>query len=102
MKVILTFIVLITTAVVGYSQDDSKGVIDPQRPSLSESYSIVIPNIIQFENGFDYLDNSGKVSSGTFVRGAVARRVELRVFTDYSHLNTAGLKFIVMERRLGD
>ena len=98
MKRIIILIVLITTTFIGYSQNvDDKGTIDAQRPTLTESYSIIIPNMIQFENGVDYYENSETVSSGTFVRGSVSSRVELRAFTDYTDLNTVGAKFIVME-----
>ena len=59
MKRIFVYIALIATTTVCYSQDDGKGTIDPQRPSLTESYSIIIPNMIQFENGLDHFKNSG-------------------------------------------
>jgi hypothetical protein len=97
MKRLVSLNILISTTFVGYSQDDGKGTIDPQRPTLSESYSIIIPNMIQFENGLDYYGDSNTFSYGTFIRGSVTRRVELRAFTDYQHLNTVGAKFIVME-----
>lgn len=97
MKRIVVLIVLMATTFVGYSQDDDKGTIDAQRPTLTESYSIIVPNMIQFENGIDYFENSGTTSYGTFFRGSVTNRVELRIFTDYTDLNTVGAKFIVME-----
>jgi hypothetical protein len=94
-----TFLLILYTLVsfAGYSQEDGKGKIDAQRPTLTESYSIIIPNTIQFENGVDYFENSDKFSYGTFVRGSITNRVELRAFTDYQHLNTVGTKFIVMD-----
>lgn len=97
MKRIVVLTVLITANFVVYSQDDAKGKIDPQRPTLSESYSIIAPNMIQFENGLDYFENTDALSYGTFVRGSVTARVELRAFTDYTHLNNVGGKLIVME-----
>lgn len=97
MKRLVSLIIVIATTFVAYSQDDGKGTIDPQRPTLSESYSIIIPNMLQFENGLDYFGNSNTFSYGTFVRGSVTNRVELRAFTDYKHLNTVGAKFIVMK-----
>jgi hypothetical protein len=97
MKRIVVLIVFMATTFAAYSQDDDKGTIDAQRPTLTESYSIILPNMIQFENGLDYFEKSGTTSSGTFFRGSVTSRIELRVFTDYTDLNTVGAKFIVME-----
>ena len=97
MKRLVSLIIVIAITFIAYSQDDDKGTIDPQRPTLTESYSIIIPNMLQFENGFDYFGNSNTSSYGTFIRGSVTNRVELRAFTDYKHLNTVGAKFIVME-----
>ena len=94
------FILLLAMMItfVGYSQeDDGKGTIDAQRPTLTESYSIIKTDMIQFENGLDYYGNSRTFGYGTFIRGSVADRVELRVFTDYKHFNSIGAKFIVME-----
>lgn len=86
---------LVTIAV--YSQEEDIGKIDAQRPTLTESYSIIVPNMLQFENGVDYFEKSDAYSYGTFVRGSVTNKIELRAFTDYSNLNTVGAKFIVME-----
>ena len=79
------------------AQDDDKGTIDAQRPTLTESYSIILPNMLQFESGVDYFSNSNSYSYGSFVRGAISKKIELRFFTDYESINTAGLKFVVME-----
>ena len=55
MKRIIILIVFTTITFIGYSQEvDNKGTIDAQRPTLTESYSIIIPNMIQFENGVDH------------------------------------------------
>jgi len=97
MKRIVLLVILISKTFVGYSQDDGKGTIDAQRPTLTESYSIIIPNMLQFENGFDYFGNSDTYGYGTFIRGSITSKVELRAFTDYEHLNTVGAKVIVME-----
>lgn len=90
-------LLLCTATFVVNGQDDGKGTIDAQRPTLTESYSIVVPKMLQFENGFDYFDNSSTSSFGTFVRGSVTNRIELRVFTDYARFNLVGAKFVVME-----
>ena len=77
MKRIVVLILLMTATLLGYSQDDDNGTIDAQRPTLTESYSILVPGMIQFENGLDYFDKSGTTSYGTFFRGSVTNRVEL-------------------------
>lgn len=97
MKKIVTSILLIAVTFVVNGQDDGKGTIDAQRPTLTESYSIVVPKVLQFENGFDYFDKSSTSSFGTFLRGSVTNRIELRVFTDYKHLNSVGAKFVVID-----
>ncbi len=81
---------------MSYSQEDGKGTIDAQRPTLTESYSIVVPNLLQFENGLDYFDDASDVSFNTFLRGSVTKRIELRASTDYKTLNSVGAKFVVM------
>jgi hypothetical protein len=83
MKTILSTILLSTLAFTLFSQDDNKGTIDAQRPTRTESYSIIVPNVIQFENGLDFDGGSETISYGTFVRGSVTKRVELRASTDY-------------------
>jgi hypothetical protein len=80
-----------------HAQDDDQSTIDAQRPTLTESYSIILPNMIQFESGLDYFTDSNTVSYGTFVRGSVTKRVELRAFTDYQNTHTIGAKFVVLE-----
>jgi len=97
MKRLVLLIVIFTTIFIGHSQDDGKGRIDPQRPTLTESYSIIVPNMIQSENGVDYSGTADTFSYGTFLRGSVTSRVELRAFTDYKNLNSVGAKFIAME-----
>jgi hypothetical protein len=97
MKKLFLLIGIISMTFIGYSQEDGKGTIDAQRPTLTESYSIIKTDMIQFENGLDYLGNSDTFGYGTFIRGSVSDRVELRVFTDYRNFNSVGGKFIVME-----
>lgn len=97
MKRTVILITLIAVAQAGFSQDDGKGTIDAQRPTLTESYSIIIPNMVQFENGIDYFNENDTVLYGTFFRGSVTNRFELRGFTDYTQLNSVGAKFLVME-----
>ena len=77
-----------------FAQD--KGVIDAQRPTLTESFSIVKLDIVQFETGVDFFTDPKSTSLATFVRGSVSDRVELRVASDFSSLNLAGLKFVVL------
>ncbi len=97
MKRIAILITVIATTLVAYAQEDDKGTIDPQRPTLTESHSIIKTNMLQFENGLDYNEHSDTFSFGTFVRGSVTTRVELRMFTDYSNMNAVGAKFVAME-----
>ena len=94
-KFILLFAIMVN--VIVYSQEDGKGVIDVQIPTLTESYSIIKTDMVQFENGLDYYGNSRTFGYGTFVIGSVSERVELRLFTDYKQFNSIGGKFIVME-----
>lgn len=98
MKKLVSIIIGLTTAWVAYAQEeDGKGTIDAQRPTLTESYSIVVPQVLQFENGIDFYGEVSDYSYGSFVRGAITDKFELRGFTDYRHLNSVGAKFIVME-----
>lgn len=96
MKTHLTLIALFLLTQT-QAQTTNKGTIDPQRPTLTESYSILIPNILQFENGVEYFGEAEEYTWGTFVRGSVHKRVELRAFTDYQHLNSIGGKFIALD-----
>jgi len=97
MRRLVSLITMVTIVFIAYSQDDSSDVVDAQRPTLTESYSILALNILQFENGIDYYENSNTWTYGTFVRGSVVDRIELRAFTDYKDLNAVGAKFVVME-----
>lgn len=97
MKRLFLFLAITLITSIGYSQDDGMGSIDAQRPTLTESYSIIKPNILQFENGLDYFGNSDIFGYGSFIRFGVHERVEIRAFTDYEHFNTVGAKFIAIE-----
>lgn len=97
MKQLLSLIVITLMTFIGYSQDDGMGTIDPQRPTLTESYSIIKKNTLQFENGLDYYAKDSTFGYGSFIRFGVTERVEIRMFTDYEHFNTVGAKFIAIE-----
>lgn len=89
--------VLITSMISGFAQETNNHTIDAQRPTLTESYSIILPNMLQFENGIEYFGNAEEYTWGTFVRGSITQRIELRAFTNYQQLNSVGGKFIAME-----
>lgn len=90
MKQLFTFLLCICTFSV-FSQ------IDPQRPTFAESYSIIEQNYLQFENGITYSDLNG-IEYGTFFRYSVAKRIELRSFTNWQEgLPNAGIKLILVE-----
>ena len=59
---------------VAFSQDN----IDPQRPTLTESSTIVIKNIIQAENGFTQDVKDGPTDRSMFLRTSPNKFVELR------------------------
>lgn len=59
-----------------FSQEDR---IDAQRPTLSESYSIIGSNTIQAETGLNYDFETKEYTSTTFIRHSFFNRVELRV-----------------------
>ena len=92
---LLPLILLVT--LLSQAQENQIDPIDAQRPTLTESYSIIRPNMMQFENGLDYISNADSVVFGTFMRGSITNRVELRGFTDYSNLSSFGGKFIAVE-----
>lgn len=96
MKVIFPFFMSIMIPFLSYAQQDNVEVIDAQRPTLTESYSIITPNKLQFENGVDYFNHLSGVHFTTFLRGSITNKIELRVATDYTSLNTAGVKFMMM------
>ncbi|MGG8495466.1 hypothetical protein ACQY1Q_03545 [Tenacibaculum sp. TC6] len=95
MKLYLSIIACLCWCVTIFAQEnDGIGNIDAQRPTLTESYSIILPNMLQFENGLDFINN--KAVYNTFLRGSVTDKIELRASTDYSNLSTVGAKFVVM------
>lgn len=96
MKTLFPLLLLILIPFIGFAQEnDNIGNIDAQRPTLTESYSIILPNMLQFENGLDFIHN--KAVYNTFLRGSIANKIELRASTDYSNLSTVGAKFVVMD-----
>ena len=96
MKTSFPLLLLILIPFIGFAQEnDNIGNIDAQRPTLTESYSIILPNMLQFENGLDFIHNKGVYN--TFLRGSITNKIELRASTDYSNLSTVGAKFVVMD-----
>ena len=112
----LLFLVLLSVSALGYSQDGfthpkdellyskvkietvdttpEPNNIDPQRPTITESNTLVKQGRLQFENGYDVnLDNTVG-SLGTFVRYGLASNLELRMATNFvdSGINI-GVKF---------
>ncbi|MFL0076662.1 transporter family protein [Tenacibaculum maritimum] len=93
-KFLILALGLVCTA--NYSQEKKQiSSIDAQRPTLTESYSIVDTNMLQLENGIDFYETSD-TSYNTFLRGAISDRIELRAATDYKTLNTVGAKAVVI------
>ncbi|PCJ85727.1 MAG: hypothetical protein COA57_07110 [Flavobacteriales bacterium] len=95
MKKIILFFILIISALSLFSQEK----IDAQRPTQSESYSIIDKYIFQAENGVTFSSDTATYSS--FLRYSVANVIELRASTDYgSRLLTPGIKCVLL--RQGD
>lgn len=86
---LLSFILL---SFVSYSQDTS--AIDPQRPTITESNTLVVKNRLQFENGYDLNLKDTSDAIGTFIRYGVTEHIELRMTTDYTSKDVnLGVKF---------
>ncbi|MDB4754960.1 transporter [bacterium] len=68
--------------------------IDAQRPTLTESNTVVAPGIIQAETGFTYIDQFYGLN--TFVRFGITERLEFRFATAYAspNLDLSGKVFI--------
>jgi len=68
--------------------------IDVQRPTLTESNTVVAPGIIQAETGFTYIDQFYGLN--TFVRFGITERLEFRFATAYASptLDLSGKVFI--------
>jgi hypothetical protein len=88
----LILMLILSISAFGYTQDTLEH-IDAQRPTLTESNSIIGTEILQFENGLDYFGKSRTFGYGTFVRGSLNSVVELRLLTDYTKINNVGIKF---------
>lgn len=95
-KIFLSLFLILTGALSSFAQEDNFGKIDAQRPTLTESFSIIRPNMLQFENGLDYFSGNDTLLAGSFFRGSIGERFELRGFTDYTNLNAIGAKFLAM------
>ncbi len=89
-KLILLFAVTLLTLTV-FGQEN----IDPQRPTLAESSTIVGKGVIQSENGAAYGNNNW--SYGTFFRYGLADRIEFRASSDLesSNLGLGGKIYIL-------
>lgn len=88
----LSLLLLLTTII--YSQEDR---IDAQRPTLSESFSIINNNIIQAETGVNYDFDASEVTSSTFIRHSFFNRIELRVSQGLTNNDFGyGAKFLVL------
>lgn len=97
-KTILTLL-LSLTLLFGYSQSSN---IDPQRPTLTESNTLVDKGVLQFENGVTMnsvetsLDNP-EVNYNVFVRYSIADVLELRSNLDLESPNfNLGAKFALL------
>ena len=68
--------------------------IDAQRPTLTESNTVVAPGIIQAETGFTYINQFYGLN--TFVRFGITERLEFRFATAYASptLDLSGKVFI--------
>lgn len=75
-----------TEVVKPISKDTTKtdvSYIDPQRPTITESNTLVDQGRLQFENGYD-LDLSNNTDAlGTFIRYGVTDKIEARMTTNY-------------------
>ena len=82
----LSFIISICT----FAQE----TIDAQRPTMTESNTVVAPGFIQAENGGTYID--GFYGFNTFVRFGITERLEFRFATAYASptLDLSGKIFI--------
>jgi hypothetical protein len=75
-----------------YSQDTT--AIDPQRPTLSESNSLVSKGRLQFENGFNMDLSNGTDSYGTFIRFGAHDKIEPRMTANFASNDiNLGVKF---------
>ncbi len=74
----LTLVLLsIFVAHLGFGQE----TIDAQRPTLTESNTVIAPKMIQAESGITYTD--GFTDFNTFVRFGLTERLEFRVATTF-------------------
>jgi hypothetical protein len=85
----LTFKTVVNDTVTSYESP-----IDPQRPTITESNTLVSKGRLQFENGYDVDLTNNTNSMGTFIRYGLANNLELRMATNFvdSGINV-GAKF---------
>lgn len=94
MKKVLLLAIAGLFSLASYSQETS--TIDAQRPTITESYSILDKGLLQFENGIDFNGIDSTFTYGSFVRGSVNDYTELRFFIDNNAQLTAGAKWLVL------
>jgi|TARA_B110000259_G_C14013435_1_gene400401 hypothetical protein len=73
---------------------DNQGIIDPQRPTITESNTLVSKGRLQFENGYDVNITDSTDVLGTFIRYGVTDNIEIRMATNYVSKDVnLGVKF---------
>ncbi len=88
---ILLFIILTILVVNSYCQE----VINVQRPTQTESYSIITPGVIQSENGIAYI-STDSFGYSTFFRLGLSPRIEFRAASDLrSKFLDLGAKIVI-------
>jgi hypothetical protein len=90
MKKIIFSLLLSVVALTGYSQ------IDAQRPTITESYSIIDKGLLQFENGIDFSGKDSTLTYGSFVRGSITDKFELRSYISDADNVTVGAKALLL------
>lgn len=94
MKNLTAVLISIFVAHFGFSQE----TIDVQRPTLTESNTVIAPKMIQAETGVTYTD--GFTDFNTFVRFGLTERLEFRVASTFTSpmLDLSGKVFIWEEK----
>jgi hypothetical protein len=91
MRRIFTLLVVTLTGVgSSYSQE----TIDVQRPTMTESNTVIAPKMIQVESGANYINDN--IEFNTFVRFGITERLEFRVASNFNSptLDLSGKVFI--------
>ncbi len=74
----------------------SQEFIDVQRPTQTESYTIIAPGVIQAENGIGY-SSIDTLYGNTFFRLGLSERIEFRAATDFtSRFLDLGAKVVLL------